>query len=81
MRFRSSEKLKQPNGTFQPGHTGSWRGQPGFLAECSSPKGEKVPSNILDPTKKENFKFLAELFTELLEVFPEKFIHLGGDEV
>uniref|UniRef100_A0A914YQ99 Beta-hexosaminidase n=1 Tax=Panagrolaimus superbus TaxID=310955 RepID=A0A914YQ99_9BILA len=64
-----------------PGHTGSWKGQPGFLADCSSATGEKVAPNILDPTKKENYKFLAEFFTEILEVFPEKFLHLGGDEV
>ena len=64
-----------------PGHTGSWKGQPGLLAECTSQTGDKIDSNIIDPTKKENYQFLQDLFTEMFQIFPEKFVHLGGDEV
>lgn len=36
--------------------------------------------NILCP-RKETFDFLANLFDEVLDVFPSKYIHIGGDEV
>ncbi|MBR4995033.1 MAG: family 20 glycosylhydrolase [Alistipes sp.] len=32
-------------------------------------------------SKEENYKFLEEVFSELAELFPSKYIHIGGDEV
>ena len=37
-------------------------------------------NNILCP-KEETFEFLKNLFDEVLTIFPDSFIHIGGDEV
>ncbi len=31
-------------------------------------------------TKEENFKFLEDVLTEVMELFPSEYIHIGGDE-
>lgn len=64
-----------------PGHMGSWKGELGLLAECRDLQGQLVPSNIIDPTLDRNYIFIKNFFDEVLSVFPERFIHLGGDEV
>ncbi|XP_050538784.1 beta-hexosaminidase subunit beta-like [Daktulosphaira vitifoliae] len=64
-----------------PDHTGSWGpgGQPGLLTQCS----ESDPTILgpIDPTLKENYDFLKTLFTEVKGLFPDEYLHLGGDEV
>lgn len=35
----------------------------------------------MDPTKEFVFSFLSEFYGEIKSVFPEKYVHLGGDEV
>ena len=35
----------------------------------------------IDPTNQSNWVFLEGLFKELSVVFPDQYIHLGGDEV
>ncbi|ETN84645.1 hypothetical protein NECAME_17065 [Necator americanus] len=64
------------------GHTGSWRGQPELLTECfdSAGKPTNLP-NLIDPSNEENFKFLEEFLNEVVETFPDEFLHLGGDEI
>jgi hexosaminidase len=60
---------------------GSWSGELGLLAECKDAQGHTIPSNLIDPTLDRNYIFLKNFFDEILSVFPERFIHLGGDEV
>ncbi len=38
-----------------------------------------VENNVLAPTEK-TFKFLEEVLTEVMDLFPSKIIHIGGDE-
>ena len=35
----------------------------------------------LNPSREENFDIIRNLFTEIHQVFPDNYIHLGGDEV
>jgi hexosaminidase len=38
-------------------------------------------NGIYDPAKEETFKFLDDVLTEVIQLFPGKYIHIGGDEV
>ena len=73
------------------GHTQSWgKGQPNLLSQCyegtfwsfiisnEKPNGKYGP---IDPTKTETYTFLIELFSEISQIFPDEYIHVGGDEV
>lgn len=40
----------------------------------------KLPA-VLDPTQEATFTFLSNVIDELLQMFPSKIIHIGGDEV
>ncbi|XP_077527256.1 beta-hexosaminidase subunit beta-like [Haemaphysalis longicornis] len=65
-----------------PGHTRSWgAAHPELLTTCfkgAVPNGELGP---IDPTRNESYTFLEKLFEEVSQVFPDEYIHLGGDEV
>lgn len=58
----------------------SWFGQPGLLAECQDSAGHEMPPALIDPTEEKNYLFLKKFFAEIFQLFPESYIHLGGDE-
>ncbi|XP_036817168.1 beta-hexosaminidase subunit alpha isoform X1 [Oncorhynchus mykiss] len=65
-----------------PGHTQSWgKGQPGLLTPCykgTVPSGTFGPVN---PANSSSYQFMTRLFKEVTSVFPDSYVHLGGDEV
>ncbi|CAK9833841.1 Beta-hexosaminidase subunit beta [Anthophora retusa] len=66
-----------------PGHTRSWGlAYPDLLTTCydtkGKPNGKLGPMN---PTNSNLYEFLRHLFAEIVQVFPDQYVHLGGDEV
>ena len=43
--------------------------------------GNQFTPNTLDPTNEAVYQFLDDVLSELVELFPSKYIHFGGDEV
>lgn len=59
-----------------PCHTTSWfLGYPD-LASSQNPSG----SSAIDPTRESTYKFLAGFLGEMTSLFPDSYIHTGGDE-
>lgn len=67
-----------------PGHTLSWgKGLPHFLTQCYDESGFILNGTFgpLDPTSNLTYIYLEKLLTEVSQLFPESYLHLGGDEV
>lgn len=63
-----------------PGHTRSiGEAFPNVLTKCYGEYAGYL--GPIDPTKNTTYNFMQNLFEELVEVFPDTFIHLGADEV
>jgi hexosaminidase len=67
-----------------PGHATAWLAA---YPELASQPGEYaverhwgVHDAVLDPTNEKVYALLADLFAELADVFPDPFVHIGGDE-
>lgn len=62
-----------------PGHTRSWGvSHPEILTACGGVFDGKL--GPIDPTKDESYEFMKKLLTEVVDVFPDEYVHLGGDE-
>jgi hexosaminidase len=68
-----------------PGHTTAWFVGYPELASAPGPYSIErkwgVFDPAMDPTSEHTYKFLDELIGEMATLFPDKFFHIGGDEV
>ncbi|KAM3869942.1 beta-hexosaminidase subunit alpha [Diretmus argenteus] len=65
-----------------PGHTQSWgKGQFGLLTPCYRGGTASSAFGPVNPVLASSYQFMARLLKEVASVFPDSFIHLGGDEV
>ena len=68
-----------------PGHTTSWL--VGYPELASAPGPYQIERNwgvfdaTMDPTRESTYKFLDEFIGEMAALFPDPFLHVGGDEV
>jgi len=67
-----------------PGHTTSWFvGYPELASAPGAYEVERMPGihdPTMDPTKESTYKFLNNFFTEMADLFPDTYMHIGGDE-
>lgn len=68
-----------------PGHSTSWFAGYPRLASAPGPYAVErrfgVFAPTLDPTRESTYQFLNGVFAELAPLFPDRFWHIGGDEV
>ena len=67
-----------------PGHITSWLVGYPELASAPGPYTIERKAGIMlpafDPTKEQTYKFLEDFFSEMAGLFPDDYIHIGGDE-
>ncbi len=67
-----------------PGHSTSWLVGYPELASAPGPyaieRGFGVKDPTFDPTRKATYKFFDKFFAEMSSLFPDDYIHIGGDE-
>jgi len=67
-----------------PGHTTSWVVGYPELASAPGPytieRAWGVKDPTLDPTREETYTFLDNFFKEMTQLFPDEYMHIGGDE-
>lgn len=67
-----------------PGHSTSWLVGYPELASVPGPYNIERRWGIMDPTfdptKKATYKFFKKFFAEMTKLFPDEYMHIGGDE-
>ena len=68
-----------------PGHSSSWFVGYPELASAPGPFAMERELGIrdaaMDPTRDEVYKFIDEFIAEMAAIFPDEYLHIGGDEV
>ncbi len=67
-----------------PGHSTAWLVAYPELASGPAPDGIRREFGIsdvaIDPTREETYKFLEQFLGEMAGIFPDSYLHIGGDE-
>lgn len=68
-----------------PGHATSWAiGYPDLASEKNGTYELETNYGVFNPTlnpsKEETYEFLSTFFTEMATLFPDEYMHIGGDE-
>ena len=67
-----------------PGHSTSWVVGYPWLASAPGPFSIErhfgIFDPVMDPTKQSTYNFLDAFFAEVTHIFPDQYIHIGGDE-
>ncbi len=67
-----------------PGHTSSWMVGYPQLASAPGPfhiqTGFGVFDPTMDPTRDSTYQFLDKFIGEMVTIFPDRYVHIGGDE-
>lgn len=62
-----------------PAHSRSWGvSHPELLTACEGIHTGKL--GPIDPTKEETYTFVRRLLSEVISVFPDDYVHLGGND-
>jgi hexosaminidase len=64
-----------------PGHSGAALGAYPELGCAGTNANPGTHAGVLCPGREEVFEFLQEVLGEVMELFPSRYIHIGGDEV
>jgi hexosaminidase len=68
-----------------PGHSTSWLVAYPELGSAPGPytlaREYGIHDATLDPTREETYRFLDRFFGEMATLFPDEYVHIGGDEV
>ncbi len=67
-----------------PGHSAAWLVAYPELASGTVPTGIRrefgVSDTALDPTREETYTFIEAFLREMTSIFPDQYLHIGGDE-
>ncbi|MGC9199876.1 MAG: beta-N-acetylhexosaminidase [Acidobacteriaceae bacterium] len=67
-----------------PGHSTAWLAAYPELASGSQPTGIRpefgVSNYALDPTRQQTYDFIEKFLREMTTIFPDQYVHIGGDE-
>ncbi len=67
-----------------PGHSTAWQYAYPEFSSGKPPEGIRRQFGIapyaLDPTREETYKFIDRFLTEMVTIFPDAYVHIGGDE-
>ena len=67
-----------------PGHSAAWLYAYPELASGTVPTGVRrefgISNTAIDPTREETYVFIARFLKEMTAIFPDQYVHIGGDE-
>ena len=67
-----------------PGHSTAWLAAYPSLASGSTPEGIRrefaISPYAIDPTREATYTFIGRFLTEMAGIFPDAYVHIGGDE-